>query len=34
MVFTQKDVPVQFYDGIKQGWIDYYRTPMKELLEK
>jgi activator of HSP90 ATPase len=34
MVFTQKDVPMQFYEDIKQGWIDYYWTPMKELLEK
>lgn len=34
MVFTQKDVPMQFYEDIKQSWIDYYWTPMKELLEK
>ena len=34
MVFTQKDVPMQFYEDIKQGWIDYYWTPKKELLEK
>jgi len=34
MVFTQKDVPMQFYEDIKQGWIDYYWTPMKELLGK
>ena len=34
MAFTQTGVPVQFYDDIKQGWIDYYWTPMKEMLEK
>ncbi len=34
MTFTQTGVPVQFYENIKQGWIDYYWTPMKEMLEK
>jgi activator of HSP90 ATPase len=34
MVFTQTGVPVQFYEDIKQGWIDYYWTPMKVMLEK
>jgi len=34
MTFTQVGIPVQFYDDIKQGWIDYYWTPMKEILEK
>lgn len=23
-----------YYEDLKQGWIDYYWTPMKELLEK
>ena len=32
MTFTQIGVPVQFYEDIKQGWIDYYWTPMKEML--
>ncbi|MCX5997449.1 MAG: SRPBCC family protein [Chloroflexi bacterium] len=32
MTFTQTGVPVQFYQDIKQGWIDYYWTPMKEML--
>lgn len=32
--FTQIGVPAEFYDDIKQGWLDYYWTPMKELLEK
>jgi activator of HSP90 ATPase len=34
MTFTQAGIPAQFYEGIKQGWIDYYWTPMKEILEK
>lgn len=34
LTFTQTGVPVQFYDDIKQGWIDYYWTPMKEMLDK
>ena len=34
MTFKQTGVPVQFYDDIKQGWIDYYWTPMKEMLDK
>ena len=34
MTFTQAGIPAQFYEDIKQGWIDYYWTPMKEILEK
>jgi activator of HSP90 ATPase len=34
LTFTQSDVPVKFYEDIKQGWIDYYWTPMKEMLMK
>jgi len=34
MTFTQVGIPAQFYEDIKQGWIDYYWTPMKEILEK
>ena len=34
MTFTQSGVPVKFYEDIKQGWIDYYWTPMREMLEK
>ena len=34
MTFTQVGIPVQFYEDIKQGWIDYYWTPMKEILKK
>jgi activator of HSP90 ATPase len=34
MTFTQTGVPVKFYEDIKQGWIDYYWEPMKEMLER
>jgi activator of HSP90 ATPase len=34
LTFTQAGVPEEFYQDIKQGWIDYYWTPMKEILEK
>ena len=34
LTFTQSGVPEEFYEDIKQGWIDYYWTPMKEILEK
>ena len=34
MTFTQTGVPVKFYKDIKQGWIDYYWGPMKEMLER
>ncbi len=34
MTFTQTGIPTQFYEDIKQGWIDYYWTPMKGMLEK
>jgi activator of HSP90 ATPase len=34
LTFVQTGVPEEFYEDIKQGWIDYYWTPMKEMLEK
>lgn len=34
LTFTQTGVPEEIYEDIKQGWIDYYWTPMKEMLEK
>ncbi len=34
LTFNQTGVPEEFYEDIKQGWIDYYWTPMKEILEK
>ncbi len=33
LTFTQTGVPAEFLEDIKQGWIDYYWTPMKEILE-
>lgn len=32
--FTHAGVPDEAYKDIKQGWIDYYWKPMKEMLEK
>lgn len=34
LTFTHTGVPADFVDDIKQGWIEYYWEPMKELLEK
>lgn len=34
IAFTHKGVPVDSYASIKQGWNDYYWTPMKKMLEK
>ncbi len=33
LTFTQTGVPEEFYEDIKQGWHDYYWTPMKQTLE-
>ena len=33
LVFAQTGVPAKQYADIKQGWIDFYWKPMKELLE-
>jgi activator of HSP90 ATPase len=30
--FTQTRVPEDHCDDIKQGWVDYYWKPMKEML--
>lgn len=32
--FTQSGIPSDQYDGVKQGWIDYYWEPMAKMLEK
>ncbi|MBI4304533.1 MAG: SRPBCC domain-containing protein [Chloroflexi bacterium] len=32
--FTHAGVPQEFYGDIRQGWHDYYWSPMKEMLEK
>jgi activator of HSP90 ATPase len=34
LTFTQTGVPEEFYEDVKEGWIDYYWEPMKRLLEK
>jgi len=34
LVFEQTGVPAEFYDDIAQGWVDFYWTPMKEMLER
>jgi activator of HSP90 ATPase len=34
LTFLHKGVPVEFYEDIKQGWIDWYWKPMKEMLDK
>lgn len=31
--FTQTAVPEKFCKDIKQGWVDYYWKPMKEMFE-
>ena len=31
--FTQEDVPDDKYDGINQGWIDFYWEPMKKMFK-
>ena len=33
LTFVQTGIPVEQYEDIKQGWIDYYWKPMKEMLE-
>lgn len=30
--FSQKGIPQEFFDDIKQGWVDYYWDPMKEMF--
>ncbi len=32
LTFRHSGVPEEFYEDIKQGWRDYYWTPMKEML--
>lgn len=33
LVFTHKNVPLENYKDIKQGWIDYYWNPLKEMFK-
>jgi activator of HSP90 ATPase len=34
LTFTQTDIPDDKYEDIKQGWIDYYWTPMKDYFTR
>lgn len=34
LTFTHNGVPDRHYASTKQGWIDFYWTPMKEMLER
>jgi activator of HSP90 ATPase len=34
LAFRQSGVPDKHYKGIRQGWIDYYWKPMREMVEK
>ena len=34
LTFTQTGVPEQQYEGIRQGWHDFYWSPMKKYLEE
>jgi len=34
LTFTQTGVPNNQYSSIKQGWIDYYWVPLRELFAK
>jgi len=33
LTFTHSGVPDEQYEGIKQGWVESYWTPMKAMLE-
>jgi activator of HSP90 ATPase len=33
LIFVQTNVPAEHFSSIKQGWIDFYWLPMKEILE-
>lgn len=32
--FTHEGIPAENFEEIKQGWIDYYWTPMKKMVER
>lgn len=34
LTFTQTGVPDRHHAAIKQGWIDFYWKPMKDMLEQ
>ena len=33
LVFTQENVPDEFYEDINQGWNDFYWEPIKDYIE-
>lgn len=34
LVFTHSGVPENRYEDLRKGWIDFYWTPLKAMLEK
>jgi len=34
LTFTHTGVPEDFFEDIKQGWVEYYWEPIRQLLEK
>ncbi len=34
LTLAHTGIPEEFVEGIRQGWRDFYWTPMKEMLEK
>ncbi len=34
VVLTHKDIPDEEFNGIEQGWKEYYMGPIKDLVEK
>jgi activator of HSP90 ATPase len=34
LTFTQTDVPADQVDSVRQGWRDFYWTPLKTMLER
>jgi len=34
LTFTQIDIPDDKFEDIKQGWIDYYWNPIKQLFSR
>ncbi|MBI4330905.1 MAG: SRPBCC domain-containing protein [Chloroflexi bacterium] len=34
LTLTHTGIPENDYEGVKQGWRDFYWEPMKEMLEK
>ncbi len=34
LTFTQSGIPEQEYEGVKQGWIDFYWDPMANIVSQ